>query len=77
MFSARTKRLKSDRTRWMALLGALVVVLLASADAYAHGVAEGDKGAFTTGAVRRIDLVWPAVGCGNADRTAIGAAAQV
>ena len=44
MFSAMTQRFKPDRTRWMALLAALVVVLLASVDAYAHGVAEGDKG---------------------------------
>jgi hypothetical protein len=44
MFSVISQRFAPDRMRWMALLGALVVVLLASVDAYAHGVAEGDKG---------------------------------
>ena len=37
-------RIALDRTRWMVLLGVFLLLLLASVDAYAHGVAEGDKG---------------------------------
>ena len=44
MISAMTHSLKPDRARWLALSGALLFVLLAAVDAYAHGVAEGDKG---------------------------------
>lgn len=43
MFLTMTRARAPDKRRWL-LLGALLIMLLAAVDAYAHGVAEGDQG---------------------------------
>ena len=44
MVPAILDRFALGRARWVALFGVCLLLLLASVDAYAHGVAEGDKG---------------------------------